>query len=155
MLGEYQECLDVSQDIFLKLYGSLGDFRFESEFSTYLYRVTMNFCKNRLKSLQRKQAKEAFSLDAPIETKDGTIKRQVPDNNPTPKEALNNKEKKALIREAIDSLEPDFKEIVILREIEGFAYHEIAHVLEIDLGTVKSRLSRARFALRDKLRGMV
>ena len=151
MLGNYEEALDVSQDIFIKVYDSLKSFRGEAKFSTYLYRICLNFCKNRLRSLSRRKKKEAFSIDNPISTGEGNIPREFASSNPTPREALNEKERQQLLMEALNSLSPEHREVLILKEIEGMKYEEIASVLNLDLGTVKSRLSRARIALKSKL----
>ena len=155
MLRDYNEALDVSQDIFLKVYDSLKNFRGESKFSTYLYRITMNFCKNKLKAMARLRKREAVSLDDPIETSEGQMKRQIAADTPTPREMLNAKEKRERILAAVNSLKHEHKEIIILREIQGLNYEDIAEALEIDIGTVKSRLSRARLNLKDKLKGIL
>ncbi|MFH1767954.1 MAG: sigma-70 family RNA polymerase sigma factor [Candidatus Omnitrophota bacterium] len=155
MLGNYEEALDLSQDIFLKIYGSLKDFRYEAQFSTYLYKIVLNFCRNRLKVLQRRRRKEAFSIDNDLATEDGTLKREFASDNPNPRDVLDGKEKEALILNAINSLNHDYKEAVILRDVEGLKYEEIAGILNIDLGTVKSRLSRARHILKEKLEGIL
>lgn len=152
MLRDYEESLDLSQDIFVKLYHSIKDYRKQAKFSTYLYRITVNFCKNKLKFLERVRKKNAFSLDDPIKTDNGEIKREVADTNPTPREVLAQKEKLKKITDAISSLKMEYKEIIILREMENLAYEEIARILNVGIGTVKSRLNRARMALRDKLR---
>lgn len=153
MLGDYEEALDVSQDIFLKVYHSLRDFRHESAFSTYLYRISMNFCKNRLKALARRRQKEPFSMDAPVVTEKGLLKREVADKAANPREAAQGREREEIVAKALNSLKDEYKEIIVLREIEGLAYEDISGILNIDLGTVKSRLSRARASLKEKLEG--
>ncbi|MCG2712540.1 MAG: sigma-70 family RNA polymerase sigma factor [Candidatus Omnitrophica bacterium] len=154
MLGNYEEALDISQDIFIKLYGSLKNFKFESQFSTYLYRITMNFCKNRLISLHRRRKKETFSLDDSIAAESGGIKREVKSNRPNPRQILDEKEYKNVILQAVNTLKTEYKQIIVLKDIEGLKYEEISDVLNIDLGTVRSRLHRARCSLRIKLEGI-
>jgi RNA polymerase sigma-70 factor (ECF subfamily) len=155
MLGDYEEALDTSQDVFLKIYTSLADFRRESKFSTYLYRVVMNFCKNKLKVMARTSRKRCFSLDEPVRREEGELKRQIPSTGPTPREVLENKEKQEKIMAGLQVLKQEYREIIVLREIRDLSYEEIALVLNIDIGTVKSRLNRARLAFRDILKEMV
>ncbi len=150
MLGDYDEALEVTQDIFLKVYESLKNFRFEAKFSTYLYKITLNSCRSRLKALRRRKL-EYFSIDEPLETAEGKLKREFESSCPNPKKVLEEKEKQSLVIKALFSLNPEYKEIIILRDIEGLEYKEIAKILNIDLGTVKSRLNRARNILKEKL----
>ena len=151
MLGDYDEALEVTQDIFLKVYESLKNFRFEAKFSTYLYKITLNSCRSRLKALRRKKKIEYFSIDEPFETTEGGLKREFESSCPNPKEVLEEKEKQSLVIKALFSLNPEYREILILRDIEGLEYKEIAKILNINLGTVKSRLNRARNILKEKL----
>ncbi|MDD4955989.1 MAG: sigma-70 family RNA polymerase sigma factor, partial [Candidatus Omnitrophica bacterium] len=155
MVGDYYEALDTAQDIFLKVYESLRNFRGEAKFSTYLYRISINFCKNRLKAIINRRRKIAFSIDDPVNTQNGLMQRQLASQGPTPRESMEENEKEGLIMEALSSLSQEHKEIIILKEIEGLKYEEIAEILNIDLGTVKSRLSRARSALKEKLKGIL
>lgn len=155
MLGNYEEALDVSQDIFLKVYGCLKYFRYQAKFSTYLYRIVINFCRNRLRAITRRRKKEAFSLDDPIDTDDGQLKREFAADCPTPRDALDEKERQKILINALDYLKEEHKEIIILKEIEGLKYEEISDILGIDLGTVKSRLSRARQTLKERLEGII
>ena len=151
MLGNYEEALEVSQDIFLKVYESLKNFRFEAKFSTYLYKITLNSCRSRLRALRRRKKLEYFSIDEPLETAEGRLKREFEGSHPNPKEVLEEKEKQSLVIKALFSLNPEYREILILRDIEGLEYKEIAKILNINLGTVKSRLNRARNILKEKL----
>ncbi len=155
MLGDYYEALDVAQDIFLKVYESLRSFRGEAKFSTYLYRISINFCKNRLKAIIRRRKKIAFSIDDPVNTQSGSMQRQLASQDPTPREKMEESEKEGLVIKALSSLSPEYKEIIVLKEIEGLKYEEIAEILSIGLGTVKSRLSRARSALKEKLKDVL
>lgn len=151
MLNNREDALDVSQDIFVKLYSSLKNFRQESKLSTYLYRMTVNFCKNKLIALSRKQKRYPFSIDTPISTKEGQMSREFAHKGPNPRDILDSKENKIIVEEALSLLKSEYKEILILKEIEGLKYEEITDVLSINIGTVKSRLNRARGALKEKL----
>lgn len=155
MLGDYHEANDIAQDAFVKVYYALRTFRRDASFYTYLYRVVVNLCKNRLKSRGRERKRIAVSLNDPMETEEGIEQREIKSTAPCAREILDAKEKEKLIREVIDSLEDGFREVVILRDIEGLSYDEITEILNIDLGTVKSRLHRARMTLKDKLKGVI
>ncbi|MBD3246068.1 MAG: sigma-70 family RNA polymerase sigma factor [Candidatus Omnitrophica bacterium] len=153
MLGNYDDALDLSQDIFLKLYTSLGQFRGRAKFSTYLYRICMNYCKNRIARYSRRRRHEPFSKDAPVSTADGGQReRQFAADGPSPRDAAAARQREALLRDAVHSLPADFREVIVLKEFQGLKYEEIAAVLEIEPGTVKSRLSRARQALKEKVK---
>jgi RNA polymerase sigma-70 factor (ECF subfamily) len=153
-LGDYEEANDSSQEAFIKAYQGLKKFRFESSFSTWLYRIAVNTCTNKVKSLAYRQKKMTSSLDNP----GGMHEKRsldIRDDAPTPLMELEEKERQNLIRKAIDQLPPEHKAVVALRDIEGLSYEEIAEITGSNLGTVKSRLSRARIDLRSKLRSVL
>jgi len=154
-LGDYHEANDSAQETFIKVYGSLKNFRFESAFSTWLYRIAVNTCKNKLKSSSYRHRSKSIPIGNPGEHDDGALAVDLKDNASSPLTALEKKERIRLIRAAIDSLPSEHKEVVTLRDIEGLAYEEIAQITGLNLGTVKSRLARARLDLRDKLRSIV
>ena len=153
-LGDYQEAEDSAQDVFVKVFRSLGRFRFESSFSTWLYRVAVNTCKNRVKSLEYRYLKKSIRLDnSEIPGKSGQSMEG--EGGITPMAELEKKERMVLIRKAIDSLPPEQKAVVILRDVEGLSYGEIADITGHKLGTVKSRLARARFGLKKILESII
>jgi len=152
-LGDYQEANEAAQDTFIKVYRSLSKFRLESAFFTWFYRIAVNTCRNRVESSAYKQRKAVVSLNNPGGPNDHHGALQVADETQTPMADLERKERRTLVRKAIDSLPPDQRVVVTLRDIEGLSYDEIAHVTGLNLGTVKSRLARARLDLRTKLRG--
>jgi RNA polymerase sigma-70 factor (ECF subfamily) len=153
-LGDYEEANDSSQEAFIKAYQGLKKFRFESSFSTWLYRIAVNTCTNKVKSLAYRQRKMTSSLDNPGGM-DKNRSLDIQDEDPTPLMELEEKERQDLIRRAIDHLPPEHKAVVALRDIEGLSYEEIAEITGSNLGTVKSRLSRARIDLRSKLRSVL
>jgi RNA polymerase sigma-70 factor, ECF subfamily len=151
-VGNYEDADDCAQEVFVRVYRFLKDFRGESVFATWLYRITVNVCKNKRLSQEYRNRRNTLSLDVPLETDEGEVKIEVKDESLSPAVAFETKEKRALIQEAIAALPEDQREIVVLRDIEGLSYEEIARVTGMNVGTVKSKLSRARDALSVKLR---
>ncbi|MGD8226745.1 MAG: sigma-70 family RNA polymerase sigma factor [Desulfobacteraceae bacterium] len=154
LLGDYEEANDSAQEAFIKVYGSLKKFRFESAFSTWLYRITVNTCKNKLKSSAFRQKKKMIPIDNPVSGKRTQPDREIQDESQSPAMELEKKERMRIIQEAINALPAEQKEVVTLRDIEGFSYEEVAEITGFNLGTVKSRLARARQDLRKKLRSV-
>jgi len=153
-LGDIQEAEDSAQEAFIKVYKALKGFKQKSSFYTWLYRIVINTCKNRVKSLEYRRSKSRVSIDDDQEKRDHGVSGIIDKNN-LPDTNLEQKEKINRIQEAINSLPPDQKTVVILRDIEGLSYDEIADVTKNRLGTVKSKLSRARLGLRNRLEGIV
>jgi RNA polymerase sigma-70 factor (ECF subfamily) len=147
-LGDHEDTNDCAQEIFLKVFKALKKFRFESTFFTWLYRITINTCETRSKSLEHKYRKRTVSIDNPGTIGNLNLSMNITDNCSSPIEKLEQKERKTLIQDAINSLSSDHKIVIILRDIEQLSYEEIAITIGFDLGTVKSRLSRARIELR-------
>jgi len=152
-LGDGQEANDSAQEVFIKVFRSLRKFRFESAFSTWLYRIAANTCKNRLKSSEFRQKAKRVRFDNPGKIEDGQYAEEIQDKTSSPMIELEKKERMMLIHKAIASLPTDQSTVVVLRDIEGLSYEEVANITGINSGTVKSRLSRARQQLRKKLRG--
>ncbi|MFO7942461.1 MAG: sigma-70 family RNA polymerase sigma factor [Bacillota bacterium] len=144
MLGNPEDARDVTQETFLKAYSSLSRFRGDSSFSTWVYRIAKNAC---LDFLRRRSRGTVFSLDQPLDTEEGELERQVPGDLPDPEEVALDSEVRRAVSEAIANLPPHHRSIIVLRDIEDLSYEEIAEVLEVELGTVKSRLYRARTSL--------
>jgi len=151
-LGDYAEASDNAQETFIKAFRSLKRFRFESSFSTWIYRIAVNTCKNRLKSSQYKKKKKTLSLHDPLGGRESTMLMEIADDCPSPMNELEDKQRRMRIYGAIDTLPPEQKSVVVLRDIQGLSYDEIADITSIGMGTVKSRLARARQTLRDLLR---
>jgi RNA polymerase sigma-70 factor, ECF subfamily len=151
LLGDVHEAADYSQETFLKVYRSLNTFRFESSFSTWLYRITLNTCRNRLKSLFYRFRKKTLSLNDTDES--GSPIVQIADESSQPNGAFEKRELRQQVRRAINSLSVDHKTVIVLCDIKGLSYEEICRITGLDLGTVKSRISRARNELKDKLKG--
>lgn len=147
MTGNPEDAADMTQESFLKAWRSLEGFHFESAFSTWLYRLTSNTCLDFLRSVKRRKQ---FSLT--MEDADGeTQLLDLPDPAPTPEASLLSAEESALLAAAMRQLDPEQQRILTLRVVNDLSYTEIAAVLDIKEGTVKSRLARARENLRKKL----
>jgi RNA polymerase sigma-70 factor, ECF subfamily len=150
-LGDYQEANDCAQEIFIKVFKGLKKFRFESSFSTWLYRIAINTCKNRLKSSAYRWKKRTVPLENPDSSKEDDFSYELQNGSPSPENKLEEKERRMLIQKAINALPQEQNRIVVLRDIQGLSYQEIADITGLNLGTVKSRLSRARLELRKYL----
>ncbi len=154
-LGDYQEANDCAQETFIKVFKSLKKFRFESAFSTWLYRIAINTCKNRLKSSAYRWKKKTVPLENPEGANGGNFSLEIQNYSTSPVIQLEKKERLMLIQKSINSLPEEQKRVVVLRDIQGLSYDEIADITGLNLGTVKSRLARGRLELRNKLRGKI
>ena len=154
-LGDYQEAYDTAQEIFIKVYKNLQSFRGEASFLTWLYTIAGNTCKNRLKSLDYRYRNKRVSLNYPNNQDGRTGEIEIEDERESPLIVLEKKEKMKIIQGVIDSLPAEQKMVVVLRDIEGLSYDEIINITGHRLGTVKSKLSRARLILREKLRSII
>ena len=154
-LGDYQEANDCAQEIFIKIFNAIKKFRFESTFSTWLYRIAMNTCKNRVKSSTYRWKKKTVSLERPESSKNGNPFHEIENGSPSPANELEKKERVMLIQNTINSLPEAQNQMVVLRDIQGLSYQEIADVTGLSLGTVKSRLARGRIELRNRLKGRI
>ena len=140
MTASREDALDLSQEAFLKAYSSLHTFRGESKFSVWLYRIVSNTC---LDFLRVRARRNETSLER--EDEDGeTAMREIPDESLSPERLLERKLTRESVQRALMSLPEDQRKILLLREIEGLSYEEIARVLSLESGTVKSRIFRAR-----------
>jgi len=151
VMGDPHEAQDMAQEVFMTAHKSLKDFRGESLFSTWIYRVTVNHCKNRIKFLARRRYYHSTSMDQPIEADEGDIYFEPEDEAPSPEAEMASQQVQHMVQEAINSLDPDHRMAVILRDIQELSYEEIAETLDIRVGTVKSRIHRARNELKKKL----
>lgn len=152
MLEDREDALDAAQDVFLKVFRSLGGFHHDSAFSTWLYRITVNTCKNKLASAAyRSRLRELREPEAEM----GEDRRpEFSDERYAPEPAYERKITVIAVRQAIKALPPDQKILVVLYDIEGKSYEEIAQITKLKLGTVKSKLARARQRLRGWLEGV-
>lgn len=151
MLGDYDEACDIVQEAFLASYKSINKFKAQAKFSTWLYRIVVNFTKNRLKKKKNLAQHEGGSLDESVDGKGGCKACLSAASTGNPTELLEQRERDAYVQKCITTLDLEYREVLVMRDIQGFSYEEIRDILQIPDGTVKSRLSRARVALKDCL----
>lgn len=151
LLGDTQEALDLSQEVFLRVFRTLPTFRGQSTLRTWIYRITVNQAKNRLRWWRRRHRSQQVSLDDHIRDHGELPSQSV---GASPDRVLRQKELGERLRQALDSLPFDQKTAIVLREVDGLSYEEIAFSLAVAVGTVKSRLARARESLRAQLKGV-
>lgn len=148
MVGERGAAEDLTQEVFLKAYVSLPRFRKEATFSTWLFRIAHNHCLNALKGRGREMSESALAKGPSNPNRVASV----PDPSISASERLEQRELRGVIQEKLGELTPDHRAVVILRDIQGLSYDEIASALDIEGGTVRSRLHRARMELKEKLR---
>ena len=153
LLNNYDEANDVAQEVFVRAWRAIKEFRQEAGIFTWLYRITVNLSRNRLKIMNRDKVR-LKSMDDPVATGEGEMKQEIAEDGPLPPEILENKERQELIQSALVSLDAQHREVLVLRDVEGMSYEEIARILLINIGTVKSRLHKARALLRERLEGV-
>ena len=150
MLSDHEDAADVTQETFIKAYRAWDSFRGESSVYTWLYRITVNCCKNRLKDRERPGRQGVDSLES-LRDDDSGDGFQIPDWRYSPGPVLERQELCEVVQDAIASLAPDYRMVIILRDIQGLSYKEISSVVGVPLETVKTRIFRGRSMLRDKL----
>jgi RNA polymerase sigma-70 factor (ECF subfamily) len=149
MLGDSGDASDVVQEIFLKVFRNINGFKGESSLKTWIFRIAFSEILNRLRWWKRRYRHATVSLD---EDQNGNGHGyRLSDATPGPEQILQSKEQEQAIQQALKKLSSDHRSIIILRDIEGFSYGEIAEVLGVSIGTVKSRLARARADLKKSL----
>jgi RNA polymerase sigma-70 factor (ECF subfamily) len=151
MTGDYEEACDCIQEAFLSAYRAIGKFRRDARFATWLYGIVLNHVRNRLNQIKRRSCHEGRSvLDSMIATEacEGCAMTV---QNDSALERLVQMEREAAVQTCIRNLDMDYQEVLILRDIQDLAYEDIQAILKIPPGTVKSRLFRARLALKDCL----
>ncbi|MBI4509759.1 MAG: sigma-70 family RNA polymerase sigma factor [Deltaproteobacteria bacterium] len=155
MAGTREEAEDLTQEVFVTVFKSIDQFRGDSKFSTWLYRIAVNHCKNRIKYLARRHDRDTSELDEAAE-KMSVAQGGIPITSSAferPDTALEGRERDGLVMEAIASLDEEHRVVVVLRDIEELSYEEIAQITGLPEGTVKSRIHRARLQLKEKLAG--
>jgi RNA polymerase sigma-70 factor, ECF subfamily len=149
MTGDYDDACDVVQEAFLAAFRAIKKFKGDAQFSTWLYRIVVNHTKNRLKQVQSLKHHEQATINDFAE--EGRTFCPACATDKYPDEQMVQQEREAQVQQCISKLDNEYREVLVLRDIQGFSYEEIRDVLQIPDGTVKSRLSRARCALKDCL----
>lgn len=150
MVKNPDDAADMTQEAFIKAYNSLSSFRGDSKFSVWLYRIVSNVCLDYLRSVSRHP-----TVSLSVENDEGEeTELDIPDESKSPEELLECKLTRESVRRGLEALPEDYRQILLLREIQGLSYDEISEILSLELGTVKSRIFRARkklceFLLRD------
>ncbi len=140
MVGNEDDAFDMSQEAFIKAYNSIANFRGDSRFSVWLYRLTTNVCLDFLRSERRKSHSSLTYMGDEDEDKE----LEIPDERFSPESLAEKKELREAVNRGLRQLPPDYRSILLLREIDGLSYDEIALALALEAGTVKSRIFRAR-----------
>lgn len=150
MTGSPEDAADLSQEAFLNAWRGLSSFQGHSTFSTWLYRLTSNACIDFLRREKRRQG----SQSNPLSLEEGEVDSAnlISNHAPSPQAILEGKELKEAIRKGLEQLSPEHRQVLILREVVGLSYGEIAATANLEEGTVKSRIARARLSLRNILR---
>jgi len=155
MLGNREEAEDVAQDVFVTVFQSAASFRGDSKFSTWLYRVTINHCKNRLKYLKRRGRHMGRPLDEIAEHElargSGDAQPKFHSSIPRPDDMAVGRQLERIIQQEMARMDEDHRVLLVLRDIQGLSYQEMAEVTGLNIGTIKSRLHRARLALKEAL----
>jgi RNA polymerase sigma-70 factor, ECF subfamily len=152
LIGDYDDACEVVQDAFVSAYKSIKSFRGEAKFTTWLTTITVNLSKNRLKQMRARRGHEAFSLDEQVQTEDGHMPIDPPSKEPSVLDRMESRDVQARVQDCVKALDPDFREVLVLRDLQEFSYEEIGIMLKVREGTVKSRLFRAREMVRDCLK---
>jgi len=151
MLGNQEEAEDVAQEVFITVFKSIDSFRGDSKLSTWLYRITANHCKNRIKYLARRHDRKQAEFDEEVARGPAAGAVAAPTVQKRPDEELQGAQLQVVLQEAIEALDDEQRLLVVLRDIEELSYEEICEITGLALGTVKSRIHRARVTLRKKL----
>jgi len=152
LVGSQQHAEEAAQEVFVKVFKNLDRFRGDSQLSTWLYRVTVNHCRNVHARRRRRREWDHVSVDAASVKEDGTRQlAELSDSAPSAEDGLVADEQLQQLREELEKIDPLWREVLILRDVEGLSYEETAAALSVAAGTVKSRIHRARNELRKRM----
>lgn len=146
-----EEARDLTQETFLSALKAIKSFRGEAELKTWLFRIALNHSRNRFRWWKRRRRNDTVSLDKPLGDGTATVSDTIADDGETPEQAMLRSERRERLMKALGALPEIFRETIVLCDIEGLGYEETARTLNINIGTVKSRLARGREMLRKRL----
>lgn len=149
-----EDAADLTQETFLRALKAIKNFRGEADLKTWLFRIAVNESRNRFRWWKRRRRETTVSLDAAIGDSETALSDTFSSTSATPEEDVLRREREISLRRALQSLPEIFRQAVVLCDIEGFSYEEIAATLGVNIGTVKSRIARGREELRRKLQGI-
>ena len=152
MLRDHEDATEVAQDAFVRIYRSVNEFRGECEFTTWLHRIVVNLARNKHRWWKRRGRQASVSLDNPVETADGEMPLPVAANIDAPDVQTVKAEFVELLSRRMNELPHKLREVLVLRNVENLSYEQIATALDCSIGTVKSRIARAREALRERMK---
>jgi RNA polymerase sigma-70 factor (ECF subfamily) len=150
MVNDAEESYDLAQEVFLKVYRNINNYQHNYTFYTWLYRITVNCCIDHIRSRQRKGQNTSLSQSFDDDGDSGR-EQEIPDTTFVPEFSAASGETSRIVQEAIASMSEKLRSIIVLKEVEGYSYEEIAEILKCSRGTVKSRLFRARERLKELL----
>ncbi len=151
MLGNSEEARDLAQEVFISVFESIKDLKEGFKFDAWLTQITLNHCRNRWKYLKRRQYFNSDSLDDPEGTGDGSVPRAIYDPSDNPETVFEKKMVQELIQRGLLKLKEDQRELLVLRDLQGYSYEEMGETLGLPEGTIKSKLHRARMDLKEVL----
>jgi RNA polymerase sigma-70 factor (ECF subfamily) len=151
MVGDYDDAADLTADTFARALRGFDRFRGEAQPYTWLYRIALNLCKNYFRQQQHRGRVHAFSLDSPAEVEGELLEREIEDPGQSPHEQVAARELEEKVAACLLTLRPEFRTLIVLRDIQGLSYQEVGDVLGCSEKAVKSRLFRARMQLREAL----
>jgi RNA polymerase sigma-70 factor (ECF subfamily) len=151
LLGDYNDAEECAQEIFVKVFRSLKKFRLESSFSTWLYSIAVNTCKNKRNSADYRFWRRVLRFGQDSREEEDTADFDFEDPTASPLDQISEKEQGVLLQTAIDSLSYDHRTVIVLYHIEDLSYEEISRITGYNLGTLKSKLARARMELQKRL----
>ncbi|MCM8535633.1 MAG: sigma-70 family RNA polymerase sigma factor [Lentisphaeraceae bacterium] len=153
ILRSNEDAEEVVQDSFAKIHRVLHEFRGDSKFTTWMYRIVSNYSKNKYRWNKRRGAKKSLSIDAPLSGDDtGNIGMTLPGKEMNPQRGTSYNELEKGVYKHLDAISPLYREVLVLRNLEGYSYEDIANLLDCKIGTVKSRIARGREELRNRLK---
>jgi RNA polymerase sigma-70 factor (ECF subfamily) len=151
LVGDYEDAADLTSDTFVRALRGYERFRGDAHPYTWLYRIAVNLCKNYFRQQRHRSRVHSFSLDAPVEGEEGPASREIEDGAEGPEQRVQARELEARVQECLLALRPDFRTLIVLRDVQGLSYREIGQILGCPEKAVKSRLFRARARLREIL----